>query len=589
MKRRTGIAALSSAALVAAAVTAALAHNASAATLGHPFPSHVTYKVGVKPSASQATRDAAVEKQYNSWKSTYLVHGCASNEYYVSTKGDGDAPNNGTVSEAQGYGMNIVPLMAGYDANAKVEFDGLWQLVKDHRDGQGMMQWKLDGNTCKYADSGTPDGATDGDLDIGYGLILADKQWGGYTADALAWLGRFYAADVASDGHLKCEDDGPGTDTRPSDFMLDHLRAFAAYDTAHDWNKVITKTQNLIQEFTAAYSPTANLLSDFVVNANTTSPTPAPANYQESQPDNIVGYNSLRVPWHLGTDALLYGNSVTLSIATHESNSYKSHLGGNPQKVYPHTKLDGTPYTTSDVAEEAGDSVGPSAMAAGDQGWTDTIWNYLATNPFGDAYFGETIKMIVYIVMAGDYWAPGDSSSPTPTPTTSSGTPTPTPTDSTPPPPPTSTPPPPPSAIVNGGFETGDFTGWTRTGTTAITTSTVHSGTHAVLLGSTNPTNGDSKVSQTFTAPAGSTTVSFYYLVHCPDDVTYDWATATLKDNTTGTTVTVLGRTCNLNTSYTKVSHAITAGHSYTLTLGNHDENNPGDATDTRYDDVSVS
>ena len=110
-----------------------------------------------------------------------------------------------------------------------------------------------------------------------------------------------------------------------------------------------------------------------------------------------------------------------------------------------------------------------------------------------------------------------------------------------------------------------------------------------MLLGSTNPTNGDSKVSQTFTAPAGSTTVSFYYLVHCPDDVTYDWATATLKDNTTGTTVTVLGRTCNLNTSYTKVSHAITAGHSYTLTLVNHDENNPGDATDTRYDDVSVS
>src|SRR5947207_3070508 len=261
MNRKAGIAAFSSAALVAAAVTASLAHSASAATLGHPFPFYVTYKVGVKPSASQSSRDAAVEKQYNSWKSTYLVHGCASNEYYVSTKGDGDAPNNGTVSEAQGYGMNIVPLMAGYDTNAKVEFAGLWQLVKDHRDSRGMMQWKLDGNTCKYADSGTPDGATDGDLDIGYGLILADKQWGGYTADALTWLGKFYAANVAPDGHLKCEDDGPTTDSRPSDWMLDHLRTFAAYDTAHDWNKVVTKTESLIQQFTTKYSPTANLLS----------------------------------------------------------------------------------------------------------------------------------------------------------------------------------------------------------------------------------------------------------------------------------------------------------------------------------------
>src|SRR5256714_7173447 len=177
---------------------------AQAAGPVHAFPSHQTYKVGVMPSASQSARDAAVKKQYDSWKATYLVHGCATNEYYVSTKGDGDAKNNGPVSEGQGYGMNIVPLMAGYDANAKVEFDGLWQLVKDHEDAQGMMQWQLDGKTCKYYSSGTPDGATDGDIDIGYGLVLADEQWGGYTTDALAWLGKFYAANVASDGHLKC-------------------------------------------------------------------------------------------------------------------------------------------------------------------------------------------------------------------------------------------------------------------------------------------------------------------------------------------------------------------------------------------------
>src|SRR3989440_482399 len=181
------VAGISAVATATAAGLVLVATSASAAGESRPFPFHVTYKTGVLPSASAATRDAAVEKQYNSWKATYLVHGCASNEYYVSTKGDGDAPNNGTVSEAQGYGMNIVPLMAGYDANAKTEFDGLWQLVKDHRDSQGMMQWKLDGTTCKYADSGTPDGATDGDLDIGYGLILADKQWGGYTTDALLY------------------------------------------------------------------------------------------------------------------------------------------------------------------------------------------------------------------------------------------------------------------------------------------------------------------------------------------------------------------------------------------------------------------
>ena len=380
---------------------------ASAASPAHPFPAHVTYQVGVLPSASQSSRDAAVKKQYDSWKKNYLVHGCSSNEYYVSTKGDGDAPNNGPVSEGQGYGMNIVPLMAGYDSSAQTEFNGLWQLVKDHEDQYGLMQWQLDGKTCKYADSGTPDAATDGDLDVGYGLLLADKQWGGYAADAKKWLAAIYNHDVTSDGHLKCEDDGPSTDTRPSDMMLDHLRAFAAYDTAHDWNKVVTRTEAIIGEFTAKYSSTGGLLSDFVVNANTTSPKPAPADYQESQPDNIVGYNSIRVPWHLGTDALLYGPSTqSYPTAKKESACLKKESGGNPENVYPHTKLDCTAYSKSDQAEEAGDSVGPAAMAAGDQTWTNAIWSQLGTNPFGDGYYGESIKMLVYVVMSGNYWKP---------------------------------------------------------------------------------------------------------------------------------------------------------------------------------------
>jgi endo-1,4-beta-D-glucanase Y len=408
LRRKVRVTAVA-AAVTLSLVTAVTGHHAdaaarvrAAATIAHPFPGHVTYRTGVMPSASQSSRDTAVKKQYDSWKSHYLRAACGGYLVYAT----GDAPNKGTVSEAQGYGMNIVPLMAGYDADAKAEFDGLWHVVSTHRDPHGMMQWKIDGSSCKYADSGTPDGATDGDLDVGYGLILADRQWGGYTSAAKDWLAKFYAADVASDGHLKCEDDGPSTDTRPSDFMLDHLRAFAAYDSAHDWNKVISRTEAVITAFTAKYSPTANLLSDFVVGANGSSPKPAPADYQESQPDNIVGYNSVRVPWHMGTDALVYGASVSLGVAKKESASYKSHSGSDPAKIYPHTKLDGTPTDTGDQSEAAGDPVGVAAMSAGDQAWTDKLWGFLASNPYDDTYYGETIKMLVYLVMSGNYWAP---------------------------------------------------------------------------------------------------------------------------------------------------------------------------------------
>lgn len=144
------------------------------------------------------------------------------------------------------------------------------------------------------------------------------------------------------------------------------------------------------------------------------------------------------------------------------------------------------------------------------------------------------------------------------------------------------------TGITNGGFETGSFTGWTRSGTTSIST-TAHSGSFSALVGSTSPTNGSSSVAQTFTAPSGTSTLTFWYLVNCPDTLQFDWATATLKDNTTGVTTTALPKTCNTNNTWVRVTASVTAGHSYTLTLTSHDDNFAGDPTFTLYDDVAVN
>jgi hypothetical protein len=143
--------------------------------------------------------------------------------------------------------------------------------------------------------------------------------------------------------------------------------------------------------------------------------------------------------------------------------------------------------------------------------------------------------------------------------------------------------------FTNGGFETGSFSGWTTGGQATSISTTAHSGSYAGMAGSTSPTNGDSTIAQTVTAPTGASTLTFWYRVVCPDTVTYDWATATLKDNTTGTTTTILGKTCTNTGSWSSVTAAVTAGHSYTLTLISHDDNYTGDATYTLYDDVSVS
>ncbi|MFD8705402.1 hypothetical protein ACFV1W_22780 [Kitasatospora sp. NPDC059648] len=143
------------------------------------------------------------------------------------------------------------------------------------------------------------------------------------------------------------------------------------------------------------------------------------------------------------------------------------------------------------------------------------------------------------------------------------------------------------TSITNGDFETGSLTGWT--GTASVTTNGPHGGSYAAMLGSTSPTNGASSISQSFTAPTGSPALSFWYDVTCPDTVTYDWATATLKDTTAGTTSTVLPKTCTNGAGWKQITSALTAGHAYTLTLSNQDDDWPGDATYTLYDDVQVT
>ena len=180
-------------------------------------------------------------------------------------------------------------------------------------------------------------------------------------------------------------------------------------------------------------------------------------------------------------------------------------------------------------------------------------------------------------------------STPTPTPTTTGPTPTPTTAPPTPTPiPPTPTPAP-TGGLTNGGFETGTFSGWTTSGAATSISTTAHSGSYSGMAGSTSPTNGDSSISQTFTVPAGSANLSFWYKVVCPDSVTYDWATATLKDNTSNTTTTMLAKTCSNTGAWAQASSAVTAGHSVTLTLTSHDDNYSGDPTYTLFDDVSAS
>ncbi len=146
-----------------------------------PYPQKINYPNCIKPTFDQTVFDYYTSKFYKEkWKADFLKESEKTpNGYYVYSQGTGGSSNTITVSEAHGYGMVIMTLMAGTgsyaEPDAKKYFDGMYAFFRNNpsRLCSEFMSWQvLTGEVSNY------NSASDGDLDIAYALILAHYQWG---------------------------------------------------------------------------------------------------------------------------------------------------------------------------------------------------------------------------------------------------------------------------------------------------------------------------------------------------------------------------------------------------------------------------
>ena len=231
-----------------------------------------------------------------------MVNGCEPEQYYVfyNYEGGADPSNAICVSEAQGYGMMITAIMAGYDLNAKLYFDGLYNYYKAHPSiiNPTLMAWQqIEG--CE--DVPGADAATDGDLDIAYALLLAHAQWGSagvinYLSEANTLIDAIYTSEINHNNQtIKLGDWVSGStspmsySTRSSDFMPDHFRSFYEATGDNNWNLTIDRCYTINSSIRTNFSPATGLMPDFIRHTNT-SPDPAPPNFLESDYDG--DYNS---------------------------------------------------------------------------------------------------------------------------------------------------------------------------------------------------------------------------------------------------------------------------------------------------------
>lgn len=371
-----------------------------------PYPTDV-----LLPSGGQAALDQAVESAYDKWKAAYVKQGCGG--YYVLSGGGTGTDVGDEVSEGHGYGMVVTAIMAGYDANAKTVFDGMYAFFQKFptTSHKNLMGWTVDvAGGCKFPTGGS-DSATDGDLDVAYALLLADKQWPGqgYLDKAKLVIADIEDGDQNKTTHLTTLGDWSTSSdpdyfaTRPSDFMLDHYRAFGTATGDAVWTQDVDATYALIGTIQSNFSSNTGLLPDFIVNTNTT-PAPAQPNFLEGKSDGEFAYNSCRTPWRIASDYIV-SKDARAKTAIQKMNTWVIGMtGGDPSKIMDGYTLSGGKGSGQTGSDSAFTSpFGVAAMLSGNQAWVDAIWGGMA---MGSGYYGDSITMLDMIVMSGNWWSP---------------------------------------------------------------------------------------------------------------------------------------------------------------------------------------
>lgn len=379
-----------------------------------PFGSRtIPYAAGMlRPSGSTSTLDQKVVDYYNRWKSAFVRQNCGNGWYQVISP-DADHPY---VAEAQGYGMVIAATMAGADPDAKKIFDGLVKWKIDHPSSVNPDLLAAEQDTaCKSVNGG--DGATDGDMDVAYGLLLADRQWGSsgtynYKQLAIRHINAIKRDELnPSTNLLKLGDWSSSGDqyyyiSRTSDWMVDHFRAFRKATGDAAWDTVRNAHQNVIASLQANYAPNTGLLPDFVVNTNS-SPKPAPGQVLEDPNDGKFWWNACRDPWRIGADAVTSGDAKSLAAARKLNTWVKSKTGGDPNKIAIGYTLAGSQISAGSEAAY----FAPFAVAAltdsSSQSWLDALWAKMLATPIDtSSYFSASIQLQVMITVTGNHWVP---------------------------------------------------------------------------------------------------------------------------------------------------------------------------------------
>jgi endoglucanase len=280
---------------------AVCAASAFGQTANYPFPQHVVYPNGHMP-VNTALTDAKAQSWYNSWK-TERLKPCPGKGLMATADDD-----NQVKVEGMGWAM----IASAYMGDKGV-FDSLYMFYnsKTSTTAGGMMAWRVTCDGIYNNDNNNAGSASDGDLDVAFGLVVASWQWGGrYLDSAKVVINRCKRLIVkcATDTVLAVAGGYNGgvwggncnNYTDISYYSPAFFKAFAEVTSDTIWSKLANDTY---VHLARNAHPTTGLVSGWQ-NASTGA---AMLGSGGTQNDSSYNHDASRVPWRIALDYLWNG------------------------------------------------------------------------------------------------------------------------------------------------------------------------------------------------------------------------------------------------------------------------------------------
>jgi endo-1,4-beta-D-glucanase Y len=345
---------------------------------------------------------ADAQARYQNWKTDLLTADGAGGFVRVRRPNSGTQINSSN-SEGIAYGMEIAVYM-----DDQATFDKLWQYEQLHLGPNGLMEWEIDPNGGTLSTGA----ASDGDEDMAFALVMADKKWGGkgslpdtylnYAKKQIDLIWQHEVDHQLADVLMPGDQFGGGQVINISYFAPAYYRIFGQVSgKTAEWNRAVDTSYDVIE---ATLNQTNKNASNGLVPAWST-PAGAPMAPTGSSHPTHHQLDSCRTPFRLAQDYCWFGEPRALAYLQKISAFY---AGVGASEIVEGYNLDGTvfPGASLHLAAFVG-GAGVGAMATPENaklrddayvalaGWQSLLG--------GSLYYNESWSMLSLLMMTGKF------------------------------------------------------------------------------------------------------------------------------------------------------------------------------------------